>query len=116
MSIIGPTFPTATEFPQELIQKEAQRVGEIREAQKITRILRDIVDPDSIPLTDVNRVQLQSIKKANRDAENNISTMKSNDQRYNAYVARFKKDMDDFMRPFNAPLTNPDSAVKTFTK
>ena len=108
MSFVGPDLPTqeiTTGFPQDLVRLEAQREGEIREAQRITRIMKDLVDADKIPLVKSRDVLLQSEAFQGRVEINHEAKMRDGENRYNNYVNDYNNDMIRYLSIFEVPTT-----------
>ena len=108
MDFIGPDLPTqesSTGFPQEIVLAKETREGEIREAQRITRIMKDLVDADKIPLTSSREVLLQSEAFQGRLQINNEARMRNGIERYNNYINDYNNDMRRYLSIFDVPTT-----------
>jgi hypothetical protein len=109
MSFVGPDLPTqeiSTGFTEELVQVEAKREGEIREAQRISRVMKDLVDVDKLPLINSREVLLQAGSFSGRVAINHEAKMRDGINRYNNYVNNFNNGMRDYLSIFEVPTSS----------
>jgi len=105
----GPVYgdpDASTGFPDFLLKDEAQRKGEIREAQKITRILKDMVDADKMPLADPDQQALYAQSTSDAVRLQQMREMDDENKRYNNYIEEFNNGIIANLRKFEAPLAS----------